>query len=138
MSVQRDQVIDRALRDCEEACRRWCAECLRAGGAARPDRGEPGWRTSVLDASYVAAATARAIARWTDHDASSVLMLVGACAQIAAGSATTWRRAASLPLRDCITAADECAAACSSLLRTLVPRPVTITAAAAARPGEAA
>ncbi|HTJ47314.1 MAG TPA: hypothetical protein VL463_34685 [Kofleriaceae bacterium] len=106
------------MSDCEGACRRWCAECLRVtalGNGAAP------WYASALDASYVAATAARVLARRDDHDWGSVMMLVSACQQIATGSAARWRRIDAPRLGDCAASAEACAAACAALLRALMP-----------------
>jgi hypothetical protein len=113
-----DNARREALDQCEAACRRLCAECLRASAfanAATP------WHAAVLDVSYVAASAARVLARNDDHDWGSVLMLVSACQEISSRSAGRWRRADPMRLRDCVTAAEACAAASAVLLRLLVP-----------------
>lgn len=121
MSSLRDETTWRTLTDCEAACRRWCAECLRASAFAVTADRAPSWRESVLDASYVATAAARALARRTEHDWGSLLMLLGVCEQIAGQAVTRWRRIDDARLRDCITSACECAIACAALVRTMVP-----------------
>lgn len=134
MSSLRDATARHVLTDCEAACRRWCAECLRLSALAisPADRTIPSWRAEVLDGAYVASATMRELAGRADHDWGALLMQVGACEQIAGRSVAAWRRVGDPRLRNVIAAGCECAIACAALLRTLVPRQVATPAEQAA------
>jgi hypothetical protein len=117
----RAEVLSLAVRECEEACRAHAAACLAGADAVGPsDADREECINLILDCAYTSSATARALRHFDRGDLEVAVMLVAACARLAARcGAACERHAAVEALWTLASASRECASACAAVLDIL-------------------
>jgi hypothetical protein len=117
----RAEVLSLAVRECEESCRAHAAACLAGSDAIGPgDADREECVNLILDCAYTSSATARALRHFERGDLEVAVMLVAACARLAARCGAACERHASVEaLWTLASASRECASSCRAVLDIL-------------------